>query len=728
MNTRKLAFIILAAVLLFNTGHALAQTVPAASQQDELIAVLTAPDATRQQKATACRELSFIATKRAVPALASLLADEDLNHMARYALEPLPDTAVDDALLRALGTLKGKPLVGVIGSLGVRGEARAVAPLAKRLSDQDPMIARATARALGHIGNAEAVQALSGALSRSDGDTRLAVCDGLFDCAHQMGGTQAVKIYQQLLQSKAPHQVRSGALRAAILAQPNDMDLLNSSLRNRDYHLFSAAAQATLDMSGPKVTQALTGSMGDLAADRQIVILSTLAKRGDPAALPAIVAAAGRGDRAVRIAAIKAIVPVGNASALDGLVTLIKDADKQIVEAAMASLAAMPGAEAERRVIGMLETGDRGSQLQALDLIGRRKMQDVTSALLKAARGGDASIRVASIKMLGDLEGAVPFSVLIDLLLGAQSAREIQAAEQALSALCKRDAQPLPGQVTVRRAVYGAVDGSANKNVTRKVTNMINAGALAIEASNGNFGDPANGLVKQLRIEFTRDGVTQVQTVREGQRITLLASVTPPAYVQALCTAMPQAEPAQKRAILRVLRVAQGAKALDAVRSAMQDSHAAVSGDAVSIFCGWPSVDVLPEVLELARTATELKVKIVAVRGAIRLIPMQDITGQEKLEGFKALLPLIQRDDEKRLLLGSLAEVPLPETLTLAASYLDGSSIQNEACFAVVAIAEKMSARHRAKVTEVLQKVLKTTTNEEVKKRATQILRRRSGE
>src|SRR5210317_1173120 len=130
MIKQRSPLILLAAVLLSHTLPAYGQTVPPASRQDELIAVLNSTDASRQQKATACRELSFIATKRAVPTLAGLLADEELNHMARYTLEVIPDKAVDNALLQALGRLAGKPLVGVIGSLGVRRETRAVKPLA----------------------------------------------------------------------------------------------------------------------------------------------------------------------------------------------------------------------------------------------------------------------------------------------------------------------------------------------------------------------------------------------------------------------------------------------------------------------------------------------------------------------------------------------------------------------------------------------------------------------
>ena len=62
--------------------------------------------------------------------------------MARYGLEPIPDPAVDAALRDALGKVKGRLLVGVIGSIGVRRDPKAVPALAKRLGDPIPRSCR----------------------------------------------------------------------------------------------------------------------------------------------------------------------------------------------------------------------------------------------------------------------------------------------------------------------------------------------------------------------------------------------------------------------------------------------------------------------------------------------------------------------------------------------------------------------------------------------------------
>jgi len=714
--------LILLAALLLTPVISYGQTVVPASKQDELIAVLKSADATRKEKADACRLLSSIATKDAVPALAALLDDEELNHMARYALETIADSSADDALLAAVGRLKGKPLVGVIGSIGVRGEKRGVQPLAKMLKSDDTMVAQAAARALGNIGDAAAAKTLSAVLADSAGEMRLAVGEGLLRCAESLGGSEAAAIYDQLRQLKDPHQVRAGGLRGAILTRKDGLNLLKEYLTSKDYIMFSAAVQTSAEMRGDEVTRALADALAKPPVDNQILILGALAKRGDPTAMRAISAAAGKGDKAVRIAAIAAMPPIGDSTALGVLAGLMNDPDAEIAQAARDNLAAISGKKADEAVMTMLADGNTKTQMTALDLIERRRMTNVADALLKAAKDNDESVRTGAVKLLGDLPGEVKFGVLVDLLLGAETAGEIRAAERALATTCKREAKPSAGSVTIRKAAYRGIEGGGSADVTKKVAEMVAAGATSIEASNANFGDAAQGVVKELQIEFTANGVTQTETAREGQSITLLAGATPDALVDELCSAMAKARTEQKLALLRVLRAAQGGKALKAIRAAATDGDPQISGEAISILCGWPTAEVLPDVLKLATTASDNKVKILAVRGAIRLIPLQDAPVDKKLAGLKEIAPLIQRDEEKLLLLGSLATVPASEALAMAMGYLDSAATKNEACFAAVAIAEAIGSKGAAEVGAAMEKVLAAAANDDVKKRAKAVL------
>jgi HEAT repeat protein len=202
---------------------------PANGRESELLAVLKS-SSSEKGKADACLELARIGTKDSVAPLAALLSDEKLAHMARYALETIPEASVDDALRDALGKLKGRPLVGVIGSIGVRRDVKAVDLLSKRLNDQDTDVVQAAARALGSLGSDAAVKSLEDALAGTPAVNQHAFYEGLFRCAEALSArgqpTAALAIYDRLNQPQTPRQVRDGASRKSrILRQEKGMTI-----------------------------------------------------------------------------------------------------------------------------------------------------------------------------------------------------------------------------------------------------------------------------------------------------------------------------------------------------------------------------------------------------------------------------------------------------------------------------------------------------------------------
>ena len=53
-------------------------------------------------------------------------------------------------------------------------------------------------------------------------------------------------------------------------------------------------------------------------------------------------------------------------------------------------------------------------------------------------------------------------------------------------------------------------------NVTQKVADWIEE-SLPVHANAENFGDPANGIEKQLKVDYTLDGVDGTMLIEEGQ-------------------------------------------------------------------------------------------------------------------------------------------------------------------------------------------------------------------
>jgi hypothetical protein len=75
-------------------------------------------------------------------------------------------------------------------------------------------------------------------------------------------------------------------------------------------------------------------------------------------------------------------------------------------------------------------------------------------------------------------------------------------------------------RLVIRKAVYGDLANNAVVNVTQKVADWIED-SLTVEATAENFGDPANGIEKQLKVDYTLDGVDGTVTVEEGQLLKL---------------------------------------------------------------------------------------------------------------------------------------------------------------------------------------------------------------
>lgn len=114
-----------------------------------LLKVLARPDATDFARMFVCRMLALIGSAKSVPALAGLLTEPRTADAARYALDAIEDPAVDEAYRNALGSATGAAKVGLIGSIALRGDQKAVPALAALKSGGEPEAIRtAAARAL----------------------------------------------------------------------------------------------------------------------------------------------------------------------------------------------------------------------------------------------------------------------------------------------------------------------------------------------------------------------------------------------------------------------------------------------------------------------------------------------------------------------------------------------------------------------------------------------------
>lgn len=601
--------------------------------------------APRGAKDCACRQLSIIGTEAEVPALAGLLADENLSHMARYALERIPGAAAPEAMHQALGKVKGKLLVGMINSLGNRRLAAAVGDLTRLLADSDPAVAQAAAVALGKIGPA-GCPALEQALDKAPAPVRPAVAQALLLCAEafvaQGKCPEAVALYDRLAKTDVKA-VRIAAARGAVLArQAAGIPILLEQIKGSDPDLFRAALVLVREMPAAEVATALAGEVANLPAAKQVLIVEALADRGDRVATPAVLALTAKGDANVRVAAIRALTRLGNASAVPSLVALAIGGEAGVAQAAVGSLATLAGKDVDAAIQAVLDTPDAKARRVAIDILGLRRVTAATPALLKAAADADPSIRAAAAKSLGETAGIGDLPGLIQLIVHPKSDKDLAAMEAAVA----------------------------------------------------------------------------VAAVRMPDR---------DACAQVVARAIAAAPPPAQAALLRTMGRVGGAKALEAVRSAVKDATPSVQETAVRVLAEWSDVAAIGDLAALAKSSQAKTHKILALRGYIRLIGLSAQAPAQKLALCKDAMSLADRDDEKRLVLGALGGVPSADALAIVVPFLANPATKDEAAAAAVAIGEKIAAANTPQVAEAMKKVLDATANADLQKRAKEVFQKAGG-
>ncbi len=234
-------------------------------------------DAPQKDKMDACKELTRVGGAASVPVLAALLADEKLSHMARYALEHIPDPSADAALRNALGKLKGSLLAGVASSIGARRDSKAVEALTKLLKDTNPVVARTAALALGRIGTTAAAKAIGAALTGAPEANVPAFCEGLLRCADALPPDEAQAIYDRLRGMKnAPRQIRTAGVRGAILSRGGSgVPILLEALKSDDPGLVQGALRAAMELPAA-AAKALSNALQSLPAEKRELLNQAL--------------------------------------------------------------------------------------------------------------------------------------------------------------------------------------------------------------------------------------------------------------------------------------------------------------------------------------------------------------------------------------------------------------------------------------------------------------------
>lgn len=409
-----------------------------------LLRVIQSAETSDVDRANAFEKIGDIAGEEAVAPLAGFLGDKKWSHYARFALQKMEGKKATQALLQSLDALEGDLRLGVIGTIGRRQDATAVAALAKLLTHADREVAESAAMALGWIGTTDAAEALTKAFgSEQDSSRRASLAHALLVAGQRLakaGNTEAaIGVFDLLRDADVPKPCRIGATQNAILVRgAQGVGLLVEQLKSSDPDYFRTGLAVSRVLPGERATEALTGALEtESSPDRQALLILAMKDRGDKGTLPAVLARLKSGSPAVRSAAIDAVGALGDGSSVP---SLLSAADGAASEAVLDALVALQGAKVNAALIKAAELPDTSAV--AVRALGRRRAKEAVDLLLQLSGSDSSAISEEAIVALGTTVPQDRFSDLLALLKTAKSDSRKAAIQKAIHAAVFRSTQP----------------------------------------------------------------------------------------------------------------------------------------------------------------------------------------------------------------------------------------------------------------------------------------------
>ena len=148
--------------------------------------------------------------------------------------------------------------------------------------------------------------------------------------------------------------------------------------------------------------------------------------------------AAKQGPIEARTAAVGVLKRLGNVSCVPELLDVAVEDNADLVAAAKAVLAEMPGKDVDAALVSRLAQAEGKTRLVLIDLAGQRRLEAAVASLLKAADDSDATVRLAAIAALGQTVGPNDLAALVRRVATPGEAKEAEAAVKSLRAAAIR--------------------------------------------------------------------------------------------------------------------------------------------------------------------------------------------------------------------------------------------------------------------------------------------------
>ena len=403
-----------------------------------------------------------------------------------------------------------------------------------------------------------------------------------------------------------------------------------------------------------------------------------------------------------RVAGFLGLVRLGGDEAVRQVAAALDDDDARLAATALARIPELEGGEITSRFLKQLNTLPPEREAGLLRALAQRKNPALLPVARARATRQNEAVAVAALEALGVLGDSASAPLLIAAVNGDSAARRAAALASLRrlpheatvdQALAQSLAQAAPtNRVALIQVLAARRAGSAVPVLLHQARASEPEVALAAFKALGRLADPKMLPALLDALAACPGDPVPTAAVEAVLRVARKASAEPVALLVAESYAAAD-RPAVRVALLDVLGGLANPVALSVAMAARHDAAPAVREHAVRLLADWRTPEVLPLLLHLARNETRSTQRILALRGAVRLLSQAESgPPADRLRHFQEMLELAGRDEERRVILGGLGQSGLPAAGKLIAPLLDSPTLRAEAASALITLARGLDA------------------------------------
>lgn len=578
----------------------------------------------------------------------------------------------------------------VCRNLGMVGSQTCVPAVAPLLTD--PQFSHMARYCLENLSNPAADAALRQALSRTSGELKAGVIGSLG--ARQ--DPQAVPLLIPALNDPSLKTIEAAIFALGRIGTVDAANALTATIMNGPVPSRDAAAQACL-AAADKLRR--NGDLKRASAIFQDFYSNRLKlehpERYQPAGLTGLVLTESESEQ-------RFLLP-----ALAGT--------NAILQQTAAALASMPSIKLEPLLVAMPTLPPSG-QIALLGALLSRVEPEIKPAILPLLESPNTDVRAAALSVLASRANALDIPRLARLA-AAQTGTTQQMARQSLITLpgsdinaalihCLGNAEPvirveLIQSLAARTAREAAPAVASQLQESQSTLRLAALEALGTLADDSQLPAMIGLLLKSPSEEEQSAAAAAIRTVCERCREKALPSVL---------SGLAQADETLKPQFYGFLGAIGGTRALEQIRDAAKNTNSPLREAAVRVLVKWPGLEAAPDLQALMQNTERDLFRKLAFRAYVRLARESEMAEPERIRLIATAADAARTIEERRLILGSLAELSSLDALKLAERFIKDPEAAPEACLAALGIISRFDAGKKEQAEPVLRQIIKSAT------------------